>query len=53
MENELNEKFTPEQIEVIKKKWVDQPPAQCVGKCLIGGVFFSACLSCNWQEGEE
>tara|TARA_R110002050_G_scaffold243066_1_gene379418 strand:+ start:34568 stop:34705 length:138 start_codon:yes stop_codon:yes gene_type:complete len=31
-------------------RWYGEAPAQCTGKCAIGGPVFYSCLTCGWQE---
>lgn len=52
LHNDLESKFTPEQIATIKKYWFKNPPSCCKGVCEIVGFLSVGCKKCEWHEEE-
>lgn len=46
------EKFTAEELEIIKRYWLGKPATQCTGKCNVTGFLAAYCNSCGWHEEE-
>ena len=51
MPEKKKKKFTPEQLERIKKAWQEgRQPRQCIGQCNLGGFLIVECSSCGWTD---